>query len=131
MKCPIIHPPKYGLHKASGQAVVYIRRKAVYLGPYGSKESRHAYERAIQPSWDERQRRAAGPILALRCHGADGRAVVSLQGHDFYLGRCGSPESQERCHRLIHAWLANGRRIEGLERLLQEEPRERAGASPS
>jgi hypothetical protein len=41
MSCRI---PKYTLHKASGQAVVYIQRKPVYLGAYGSGQSRAKYD---------------------------------------------------------------------------------------
>jgi hypothetical protein len=34
---------------------------------------------------------------------------VTLAGHDVYLGRFGSPESEERYQRAIAEWLANGR----------------------
>ena len=40
-------PPKYGLHKASGQAVVYLDRKPVYLGKHESPESHEAYARIV------------------------------------------------------------------------------------
>jgi hypothetical protein len=40
-------PPKYRLHRASGQAVVTINRKDQYLGKHGSPESRIRYERII------------------------------------------------------------------------------------
>jgi hypothetical protein len=39
--------PSYCLHKASGQAVVHIDRRAIYLGPYGSDASHQAYQRQI------------------------------------------------------------------------------------
>jgi integrase len=39
--------PKYSLHKASGQARAVIDGKHVYLGRYGSPESREAYARLI------------------------------------------------------------------------------------
>lgn len=35
--------PTYRLHKATGQAVAYVNRQEVYLGPHGSPESREAY----------------------------------------------------------------------------------------
>ncbi len=35
--------PSYCLHKPSGQAVVYVGKKAVYLGRHDSPESRQAY----------------------------------------------------------------------------------------
>lgn len=39
--------PKYSKHKASGQAVVTIKGKDYYLGPYGSKASRLEYDRLV------------------------------------------------------------------------------------
>ena len=39
--------PKYCHHKPSGQAVVYFGRKAVYLGPHLSSESKRKYEQEI------------------------------------------------------------------------------------
>lgn len=44
-----------------------------------------------------------------RLHKPSGRAVVALDGHDFYLGRHGSPTSLAEYDRLIGEWLANGR----------------------
>ena len=41
MKTPKI--PTYGHHKQSGQARVYVNGRSVYLGAYGSEESRIAY----------------------------------------------------------------------------------------
>lgn len=39
--------PRYCLHKATGQGVVYIGRKEVYLGPYGTEESLKLYNQVI------------------------------------------------------------------------------------
>ncbi len=36
-------PPKYGRHKASGQACVYVNGREVYLGKYGSDKSHQRY----------------------------------------------------------------------------------------
>ena len=41
------HVPAYRLHKPSGQARVIINREHIYLGPYGSPESREKYARLI------------------------------------------------------------------------------------
>jgi hypothetical protein len=35
--------PAYCHHKSSNRAYVYIGRKKVYLGPYGSEESKKEY----------------------------------------------------------------------------------------
>jgi integrase len=44
-------------------------------------------------------------------HRATGRAVVRIDGRDYYLGAHGSPESRRRYDALIAEWLANGRRL--------------------
>jgi integrase len=43
----IVRVPSYKLHKPSGQARAIIRGRHVYLGPYGSPESREKYARLI------------------------------------------------------------------------------------
>jgi integrase len=50
---------------------------------------------------------------AYRLHKPSGRAVVTLDGRDFYLGPHGSAESHLEYDRLVAAWLANGRRLPG------------------
>ncbi len=40
-------PPSYRKHKRSGQAIVTLSGKDVYLGPYGTKASRMEYDRVI------------------------------------------------------------------------------------
>src|SRR5215208_2037008 len=40
-------PPKYCHHKATGRAYVTVNGKEVYLGPYGSQESKDAYARLL------------------------------------------------------------------------------------
>jgi hypothetical protein len=39
--------PSYRRHKASGQAVVRLNHRDVYLGKYGSAASREAYKRHV------------------------------------------------------------------------------------
>src|SRR5688572_28186532 len=39
--------PSYRLHKRSGQAVVSLDRRTVYLGKHGSPESRAEYDRVV------------------------------------------------------------------------------------
>ena len=41
------HVPSYRLHKPSGQARVIINGEHIYLGKYGSRESREKYSRLI------------------------------------------------------------------------------------
>ncbi len=46
-----------------------------------------------------------------RLHKPTGRAVVTLDGRDLYLGRFRSPESRAEYDRTIVEWLSNGRRL--------------------
>lgn len=46
-----------------------------------------------------------------RRHAASGQAVVTIGGHDYYLGKHGSTASRAEYDRLIAEWLANGRRL--------------------
>lgn len=39
--------PKYRLHKGSGQALVQINGERIYLGKYGTDESREKYRRLV------------------------------------------------------------------------------------
>ena len=40
-------PPSYRLHKATGQGVVTLNGRDVYLGEYGTPNSQQAYDRTI------------------------------------------------------------------------------------
>ena len=46
-----------------------------------------------------------------RKHRASGRAIVTLDGQDIYLGTFGTQTSQDEYDRVIKEWLANGRRL--------------------
>jgi hypothetical protein len=54
--------PKYGLHKPSGLAVVYLDRRPVYLGKHGSKESYERYRQLLAEHGTVEQRRL--PVLS-------------------------------------------------------------------
>src|SRR4051812_9427845 len=47
-------------------------------------------------------------IPSYRLHKPTGQAVVRLDGHDHYLGRYGTPGSQEAYHRKVAEWVAAG-----------------------
>ena len=53
--------------------------------------------------------RLSRKLPSYRHHKSDGRAVVTLNGRDVYLGRFGTPESRAEYDRLIAQWLASGR----------------------
>jgi len=51
-----------------------------------------------------------GRVPKYSLHKASGRAIVTLDGTDHYLGEYDSPESKANYDRLIAEWLASGRR---------------------
>src|SRR4051794_37225138 len=58
--------PSYRYHKASRQAVVVIKGKSFYLGPWNSLESRAEYRRVVAEHWspDPGPTRATGRAVA-------------------------------------------------------------------
>ncbi len=54
-------------------------------------------------------------IPSYRRHKSTGRAVVTLDGKDFYLGLWNSKASEVEYDRLIAEWIANGRRLRTAE----------------
>ncbi len=61
-----VRVPSYRKHKATGQAVVTISGKDIYLGQYGSKESRAEYNRIVG-EWlaNDCQLATAGPEITI------------------------------------------------------------------
>jgi hypothetical protein len=43
--------PAYRLHKSTGQAVVRINGKTIYLGKHGTEESQQRYHQALADLW--------------------------------------------------------------------------------
>ena len=58
------HIPKYGLHRPSGRAVLYLDRRPVYLGRYDSPESWERYWQLVAAYGTPEQRRI--PVLTSR-----------------------------------------------------------------
>ncbi len=58
--------PKYGLHKASGQALVKLGGKAFYLGQDGTKTSRRKYEQLVG-QWIANGRKLPGEEMRPVC----------------------------------------------------------------
>jgi integrase len=50
-------------------------------------------------------------VPSYRLHKASGRAVVTLSGHDHYLGEYGSEASHQEYNRLMAEWQAGGRKL--------------------
>ena len=55
-----------------------------------------------------------------RLHKPSGQAVVTVNGHDFYLGKHGSARSRAEYDRLLAEWLANGRRLPASDATVNE-----------
>ena len=62
--------PKYGLHKASGQALVKLGGKAFYLGQHGTKTSRRKYEKLVG-QWFANGRKLPGEEMRPICPPAE------------------------------------------------------------
>ena len=73
---PAPRTPTYRLHKPTGNAVVTLNGRDVYLGPHGAPESRRAYDRTIA-EWLQNHRR---PVAA-----NDGGATVATLVNAFRL----------------------------------------------
>lgn len=60
-------------------------------------------------------------IPAYRHHRPSGQAVVTLNGHDHYLGPHSSPASRQEYDRLVAEWLAGGRVLQQLAPLTVDD----------
>lgn len=105
--------PSYRLHKASGQAIVSIAGKDIYLGRHGSDESKAKYQelladrlKVVRSATEVNAPQNSGP--SYRRH-KSGNAVVTINRRDYYLGAHGTPESRSRYHRLIAEYFASGK----------------------
>jgi len=86
-------PPAYRLHKASGQAIVTLDRKDVYLGPHGTPASRAEYDRVVA-EWLANGRRLVAPAA-----GPPGLTVEELilqywKYAELHYGRDGRPSRE-------------------------------------
>jgi hypothetical protein len=61
--CSPSRPPVYRLHKRTGQAVVTIDGRDLYLGKHGTVASREAYQRTIGEWKQGRRLLSEKPIL--------------------------------------------------------------------
>ncbi|MEQ8847988.1 site-specific integrase [Botrimarina sp.] len=92
--------PNYRLHRASGQAVVTLSGRDFYLGPYGSDESRLAYDRRVA-QWLANGRRltptrkvSGWPVERLL-------AEFWLHAQRYYVGPDGQPTSELDAYRQV------------------------------
>jgi hypothetical protein len=69
------HIAKYRKHRASGQAVVSINGRELYLGPHGAKAGKLAYGRAIAEWLASRRWAPVARLLSVLISPLDGRAI--------------------------------------------------------
>jgi len=69
--------PSYRLHKASGQAIVTLSGRQVYLGPHGSSESKAEYDRVIA-EWLAAGRSGHAVKPASSCSAAPAHSGMSI-----------------------------------------------------
>ena len=116
--------PSYRLHKSSGQAVVTIRGKTHYLGPFGSDDSRRKYGEvlaaassgvAIDPLAKPSQQSTVGdpgPSVAVLC-------VAFLDFAESYYVKDGQQTDEVDCYRSLIRVL---RQTHGLTSISQFGP---------
>ncbi len=105
MPSPNGRVPAYRLHKPSGQARVIVNHEHIYLGKYGSVESRKKYARLIaelasangQAKADCRRRRQHGPDL-----GQASNFAATSQGQENI--SIGSPRADRRGSMAATRW---------------------------
>lgn len=70
----LVKLPRYCLHRATGQGVVYINRREAYLGPYGSEQSLKLYNQIIA-RW---RAGSSAAVVGDRLNAPDDLTVVEL-----------------------------------------------------
>jgi hypothetical protein len=102
--------PKYASHKPSGQAVVRINGKLVYLGLFGSKESKDRYKQAITKWADDHDRQTAAVAVVAKSEPESSTTLVELlaeyldHAETFYVNN-GKPTSMVPIiRRMLRPW---------------------------
>ncbi|MBX9652628.1 recombinase XerD [bacterium] len=89
-------PPKYRLHKPTGQALVEIQGRRFYLGKHGTEESRHKYQRVIA-EWAQCQLHPATNSKASEPLGISINRLILLyyrHAQTYYVGPDQKPTSE-------------------------------------
>ena len=119
--------PKYRLHKASGQAVVDLGGRTVYLGPYGDPASKESYARALA-EWVANGKEAVGSKGPATITELAARYWEWAQT-DLLSGLCGKAHGRNRCHPFGPATSSGTLRIDAGSRLRPLVPQGRAGGN--
>ena len=98
MSAPTLRAPKYRLHKPSGRAVATFGGKDVYLGAYGSPESRAEYNRLVAEYFVHGGRLPA-PAGASGDLTVNELLVAYLRFADGYYRKNGKPTTEAECIR--------------------------------
>lgn len=85
--------PSYLLHKSTSQARVRIDGRDIYLGPYGSPESRERYDE-LMSEWIARNCNVSGYTLTV-----DDLALLFMShAETYYRNPNGEPRPTQVCH---------------------------------
>ena len=97
---PRFRTPSYRLHKPSNQAVVTLDGRDIYLGRYGTPESRAEYDRLIA-EWLSHGRRLPGPASGSGTDLTVNEILLAYLRHaDSYYTKGGRPTSEPKNIRL-------------------------------
>jgi len=91
--------PSYGHHKPSGQARVILNGKHIYLGPYGSPESREAYARLIAESCNSSKNSDGKVAFSRDSLTIDGLLLSYWRFAEEYYQQDGKPTKELACNK--------------------------------
>ena len=89
--------PSYRKHRASGQAIVTIGGKDIYLGPYGTKASKAEYDRVIAEWLVAGRQSTSSGAGALELTVAEVVDRFWTHAQDYYRHADGTPTSEVEC----------------------------------
>lgn len=87
--------PSYRLHKATGQAVVTLDGRDIYLGKYDTDASREAYDRAVV-SWRSGTLKPRGQAAGVSVAALVARFLANVKVEGRYV-KSGKPTSENGC----------------------------------
>lgn len=101
MPRPTASVPKYGFHRASGQAVCYVNRRPVYLGPFNSADSRERYAAVLAGlQRGELAERAKSPTTTLQAFTVNELCLRFLTDYaQRYRNPDGKSSAEVDCHK--------------------------------
>ena len=117
--------PSYRLHKATGQAVVTLNGRDIYLGAHNSAESREAYQAALNEWLASHRQRPSSGLRERDATPADGLTIneIFLAHWEFVQEHCRKYGKRKRTH-VFRIVLSHSRKAysEAVYRQTRHEP---------